>query len=129
MKNSIELPKVRHPAIRIRTITPIVGESMTHQSHASSCDINNIIKRFDNTGLLPSGSREGQYADVTPLQGDFTDIINRSKELIEDYDRFRASYIPDTAPQQLDLEDEIRSLKARLDELGKPTQAAQDQVS
>lgn len=74
---------VRHPAERCRTYTPVIGESMTHQSHAESCDVNRIIKRFENTGSLPENTREAQYADCVNLQGDLTERINMSREILD----------------------------------------------
>lgn len=79
----MEIVEVRTPFTRVRTITEITGESMTHQSHASSVDINNIIRRFDNTGVLPPPTGDPVYADVTELQGDLTDRINMSRETLD----------------------------------------------
>lgn len=43
------------------------GESRTKQEFRDECDINNIIKKFQRTGVLPvNGSRA--------IQGDFSDV-------------------------------------------------------
>jgi hypothetical protein len=77
-------PYVRKPWERVRCYTPIVGESRTHQSHKQSCDINHIIRKYDNTGLLPDGRGPGQYADVTHLQEEQLDtMITRSRETLD----------------------------------------------
>lgn len=41
--------------------------SMTEQHFKDECDINFIVKRFEETGILPEGNRQ-------PLFGDFTDF-------------------------------------------------------
>lgn len=41
--------------------------SMTEQHFKDECDINNIIKTYQQTGVLPSGDRQ-------PLFGDFADF-------------------------------------------------------
>ena len=40
-------------------------ELLTIQSEAANCDINNIVERFEKTGVLPSMTS-------TPIYGDFT---------------------------------------------------------
>lgn len=75
--------RVRPPFFRERFPTIIVGESMTHQSHAASVDINAIVARFQRTGQLPPGNGPGVYADVTALQGDLVERAIASQEVIE----------------------------------------------
>lgn len=110
-------PVIRKPYERVRTRTPIRGASMTHQSHAETCDINNIIRRFDNTGVLPPARYEAQYADVTPLQGDLTEAYNQSLETIDTANQFavqRTKEKNSKKQKQLDIEKEIESIKKRL---------------
>ncbi|AXH77223.1 MAG: internal scaffolding protein [Microviridae sp.] len=73
---------VRPYGYRARVPFYPVGESMTEQSHAGLCDINNIVARFQSTGQLPPPRVEGQYADVTRLQMSLQDRINWSTEVI-----------------------------------------------
>lgn len=114
---------VRHPFERVRTPTIILGESMTHQSHAESCDINNIIRRFDRTGVLPPGTRPAQYADVTALQGDLTERINTSREILDTAGRALEQKQEEVKKkkqeQQVELESEIARLKAENEALVK----------
>lgn len=120
---------VRSPYDRHRHITHIYGESLTHQSHAESCDINNIIRRFDNTGILPPSTREPQYADVTGLQGDLTERINESRETLDAAGRHLEQKQLDDQKQkqqkQIDLENELAELKAAQsgDNLSQPSPA------
>lgn len=71
---------IRHPLSRVRYHTHTDGVSMTHQSHAESCDINNIIRQFDRTGILPPPRKQGQFADVSNLNKDLTDLTLDAKE-------------------------------------------------
>lgn len=44
-------------------------ESMTKQSFKAECDINNIIKQFQNTGIVShinEQAKQGMYADLPP---------------------------------------------------------------
>lgn len=55
----------------IRVQTADHGESMTRQSHAAECDINNIMRRYQKDGVVTHFNKFGeQYGDVTGL--DFT---------------------------------------------------------
>ena len=90
---------VRMPYDRDRVSTVFEGESMTHQSHAESCDINAVINRYMDTGFLPPGMDGGVYADVTELQGDLTDLINRSKAVIADADAKAAELVAKRAAE------------------------------
>jgi len=111
-----EFPFVRRPWQRHRLITEITGESRTHQSHAESCDINHIIRRFDNTGLLPDGRGPGQYEDVTHLQNKQTDeLILESRKSLETADADLKSHKRKLAKAEKDrvaaLEAENKKLK------------------
>lgn len=111
-------PYIRRPFERVRTYTVIKGESMTQQSHAESCDINNIIRRFDNTGVLPPAKHEAQYADVTSLQVDLTEAYNRAAETIataeSDIEKHNAELEKKSKQKQLDIEQEIKQIKEQL---------------
>lgn len=111
-------PYIRKPYERHRVQTPIVGESMTHQAHAVTCDINNIIRKFDNTGVLPPAQHQGQYADVTGLQGDLTQAYNDAKETIDTSSKFfkekQREQKKRQNEKQLDLEKEIAELKEKV---------------
>lgn len=54
---------------RKRVQTQTSGPSMTQQQFKSQCDINHIMKKFEQTGILPQGSRQGS-------SGDFSNIHN-----------------------------------------------------
>lgn len=59
--------------------------SMTEQHFKAECDINNIVAQYQQTGILPSGTRE-------PLFGDFADfpqdLQSSQKYFDEAHERF-----------------------------------------
>lgn len=63
--------------------TMFVGEkSLTRQSEAAACDINEIMKRAEQTGLLPLEMRVPTYGDVSEL-GSFREameVVGRATE-------------------------------------------------
>lgn len=61
--------------------TIIRGESLTQQCHTAECDINRIVKRYDAGGVLPHPG-ELQYMDVTGLQGDLTEKMVKSMDIL-----------------------------------------------
>lgn len=82
------------------------GESRTRQSEKDSADVNAIVERFSRTGQLPPARFEGSYGDVTSLQGDLTDLYNRSQEVQAQYradmERQAAPAAPAPAPAPSD---------------------------
>lgn len=95
------MSQVRNRWWRERVYSDCGGDSATEQSHKDLTDINNIVQRFQRTGELPP-QREGQYADVTPLQGDFQERIEFAKGVIASYDEavkaYERSKVEGTAP-------------------------------
>ena len=56
---------------RKRVITPCTTKSLTKQSFADECDINTIIKRYNDTGYLTDPTVK---ATRIPSFGDFTEV-------------------------------------------------------
>ena len=56
---------------RKRVITPCTTKSLTKQSFADECDINTIIKRYNETGYLTDPTVK---ATRIPSFGDFTEV-------------------------------------------------------
>lgn len=57
--------------------------SMTRQADAESCDVNNIMKRYERTGVLPPFATPGFFGDVSRL-GDFhaiTEVVRQTTEV------------------------------------------------
>lgn len=54
---------------RLRVITPVGKISRAKQSFAAECDINNILKKYVKTGLLPIVAK-------SPSFDDFSDVVD-----------------------------------------------------
>lgn len=57
-----------HPELNPRADILWSGESMTRQSEAAECDINNIMAKYAVTGMLP------QLVEQSPSYGDFSSM-------------------------------------------------------
>lgn len=82
------------PFARRRTQTEVDPVSMTQESHRDQTDVNAIVARFDRTGQLPPATRQPQYGDVTDLQVDLTEAINRSRHAISTAQEFADQWQP-----------------------------------
>lgn len=58
LKSTLERKTKRHHPILTDTIK-------TDQSYKKSCDINNIVKQFSKTGILPNSTKIPQYGDFS----------------------------------------------------------------
>lgn len=106
--------------------------SLTKQSDAASCDINNIMKNYERTGQLPTVlGPEGFYADVSEF-GDFREcqeVVLRAQEAFMSLDaRVRARFGNDPA-QMLDFVSDEKNRAEAIDlglvaELAKADSAA-----
>jgi len=66
---------------RNRVYANLEGQKkQTDDSHGNDTDVNNIIARFARTGGLPPNPNQPYYGDVSSLQGDLTDIIEKGRE-------------------------------------------------
>lgn len=71
---------IRKPLQRERVITDLTGQkSKTDRSSGNDTDINNIVARFQRTGVMPPPTGEPHYGDVSALQGELTDLIARGE--------------------------------------------------
>jgi phage internal scaffolding protein len=41
-----------------------IGDSRTKQSFKAECDVNNILKNYNKTGIMPENFNPGEYRDV-----------------------------------------------------------------
>lgn len=72
--------EIRKPLQRERTPTDLTGqESKTDRSAGNDTDVNHIVARFQRTGIMPEPKGEAQYADVSALQGELTEILARGE--------------------------------------------------
>lgn len=102
----------RKPWARERLVTVVEGESATAVHMLQETDINNIVEKFHRTGLMPPANRDAQYGDVTALQGDLTETLNKTAatlQTVSDYaaetaERAEAEQAALLAQQQADAE-------------------------
>ncbi|AXL14433.1 internal scaffolding protein [Microviridae sp.] len=74
-------PYIRKPWERHRLITEFEGETKTDHSFGNETNVNKIIERFSRTGIMPADQgRQAQYADVTHLQKDLTELIQDGRD-------------------------------------------------
>lgn len=71
---------IRKPRSRERLITQTSGDSKVQDGFGNDTDVNRIVERFTRTGIMPTATREGQYADVSGLQEDLTDLIAKQRQ-------------------------------------------------
>ena len=57
---------------------------MAKQAFAEEADINNIMQRYAETGLLPSGTLQHQFGDFTQAE-DYDTLLNRVIEAQEQF--------------------------------------------
>ena len=79
-------PYIRRYWERCRTITKIEGESRTQATDGNETDVNKIMARFTRTGHMPLATKEAQYADVTELQSDMTEILERGRQAFKEWE-------------------------------------------
>ena len=63
---------------RERVTFETIGPSRAHQSFKDECDIGNIMKRFEKSGLIEHVNRhDGKYGDYTNSPVSFHDAMNQ----------------------------------------------------
>lgn len=65
-ENNMQLEKKPTRLVK-RRATKLSDKQMTDQSFKKSCDINNIVKQFAKTGILPNSTKIPQYGDYGEL--------------------------------------------------------------
>lgn len=70
-------PPVRAWYNRLRVCQAVGGPSMAKQEFKRECDINNIMKKFERTGLLDHVAQyQGDYGDFTDAPASYHDAMN-----------------------------------------------------
>lgn len=124
-----ETQVVRSPWSRLRLQTVIEGESMTVQSEKDLTDINNIVARFDRTGELPPGRGPGEYLDVTMLNGDLLEVMERSQEIIDKATVYFEGVEAEEAAEAAKLAEENADILARAKAMVAAANSPTDQLS
>jgi len=69
--------KVRNRFWRVGFPIEVFAPSKTKQSFLAETDVNNIIKRYRVTGLLPQHQGDPMYGDFTNLPADYQEALNK----------------------------------------------------
>lgn len=76
---------------RPRVQTPVDGESMTKQAFKEECDINNIVRRYNEGGAITHiNSRQPIYGDFS-MEMDYQESLNRVHRAQEAFDALPAN--------------------------------------
>ncbi len=67
----------------LRRTTKLSPKKVTDQKHKKSCDINNIVKSFHKTGMLPPQTKTPHYGDFSNVETleDSFNIVNQAQDL------------------------------------------------
>lgn len=75
---------IRKPYERERLAFATTGESLTHKSMAAECDINQIMLKWQKTGVIEHRNTfQGQYSDFTNTPTDYQEAMNQVLEADE----------------------------------------------
>lgn len=91
--------RVRAPYFRERFLTAVGTVSRTHQSHAASVDVNNIVERYLRTGVLPPDQGVPMYGDVSMLNAPLGELLQRADDVLSRARAFQATWQPPAHPQ------------------------------
>lgn len=90
MATTIRKPYAARTRCSIDFIDPETGEQAigrTKQAHASMCDVNNIIKQYDKTGLFAHvNNAVAEYGDYTEVN-EFAESLNRVIQAQDAFDQ------------------------------------------
>ena len=88
------------------------SKTVTDRSFGNDTDVNKIVARFARTGEFPGDNNPGQFADVTGLQGELTDLIGESREALEKYKTAEKALEAKQAEQIVKNAEELEQLRA-----------------
>lgn len=106
--------KVRKYYEPYRVVTKTGGESATDTSFGNDTNINRIIARFkrDGESIKPPEPGTLNYEDVTGLQGDLTETIQRAKDAQIELEKLQAKANQEAAAEAAADKKLFQELKA-----------------
>ena len=105
--------EIRKPYDRVRSPANISSDSVTVKDAGNDTDINHIVARFKRTGEMPVGhGTPPQYGDVTALQGDLTEIIQKGREAEKELEQLQIQQDADQAEKLKTQEQRLKELEA-----------------
>lgn len=93
---------------RERTYAEVSGVSKTQQSHKDSVDINNLIARFDRTGVLPMPQKQGQYGDVSIMNDNLQVVLDKANMTLEEADTWIEEYLSEREMEKAMQEEQVK---------------------
>lgn len=60
---------------RVRVTHSTEGPSLAKQAYRDECDVNNILRKYQQTGTLPEPGADGRYGDFSGIV-DYQDALN-----------------------------------------------------
>lgn len=89
-------PRVLFPWERIDVVTPVGEVTMTKQAFQAECDINNIMKRYERTGIVDHlnkyGGRFGDFTGAVDFQTAQNIVIDAQKMFMDIPAAIRAKF-------------------------------------
>ena len=113
----IEMNELRHPRHTGNSPTSLEGQQLkTDQSQGNDTDVNKIVARFARTGELPPARGEPQYADVTGLQGDLTELLAKGESARKELQQLENEKAAQAASKQEADQAELQRLRQQVAE-------------
>lgn len=114
-------PEIRKPwhTGKAETI-PFPEKGKTDASFGNDTDVNKIVARFARTGMLPEG-QQGQYEDVTALQGDLAQMICDSRNALNELKTAKENAEKEKESQIKEKLAKLENLEKQLEEKLEPT--------
>lgn len=81
---------LNHPK-RQRVFTPLTDKLTTKQSHADECDIYNILKQYQRTGIVTHIAAQAPRYEDLPEVGDYQESLNHIMRAEAAFDALPAS--------------------------------------
>lgn len=85
-----------------------IGTTMTDQSGAAATDINIIVAKMNQTGMMPQTSKQGFYADMSEIPTNLRDMLELSNSMEQNRNslpdalrHLSTAELLDTPPQRL----------------------------
>lgn len=99
---------IRKPFERVRVQTMGGGECLVDQSNLLATDVNQIVKTYHRTGVMPEGRTDGVFEDVSLLQGDLTERAAWARDKIDQYNSDYQAY---QDQKELERKEEARKVE------------------
>lgn len=85
--------KIRKPyEASVRCYAPLCGETLTKQAEKDACDVNNIVRKWQKTGVIEHVAKyQGDYSDLVGAPVDYHAAFNQVLEARAAFDSLPSS--------------------------------------